>query len=90
MTDPVTPLVSHVIQDRPTKRSRVRSPSINAESFDLALDLLNNDDQLPVYLKTVLGHVMERIFSMELLIKKNNELEERVKAEIEEKNKLKD
>ncbi|EYB88679.1 hypothetical protein Y032_0243g3495 [Ancylostoma ceylanicum] len=90
MTDPVTPLVSHVIQDRPTKRSRVCSPGINAESFDLALDLLNNDDQLPVYLKTVLGHVMERIFSMELLIKKNNELEEQLKAEIEEKNKLKD
>ncbi|EYB82516.1 hypothetical protein Y032_0358g3410 [Ancylostoma ceylanicum] len=90
MPESATPLVSHVIQDRPIERSRVCSPGTNTESFDLAVDLLNNDDQLPVYLKTVLGHVVERISSMELLLKKNYELEERLKAEIAEKNKLKD
>ncbi|EYB81318.1 hypothetical protein Y032_0387g476 [Ancylostoma ceylanicum] len=74
--------------DRPFKRSRVDSPSTGNGPFGDAIDRLVNDDEVPGHLKTVLAHLVKRTSSVEVLLKKNHELEERLKAELAEKSKL--
>ncbi|EYB81317.1 hypothetical protein Y032_0387g476 [Ancylostoma ceylanicum] len=71
--------------DRPFKRSRVDSPSTGNGPFGDAIDRLVNDDEVPGHLKTVLAHLVKRTSSVEVLLKKNHELEERLKAELAEK-----
>ncbi|EYC37447.1 hypothetical protein Y032_0791g2372 [Ancylostoma ceylanicum] len=90
MAESRTPLAGQLLQDRPLKRSRVDSPSTGNGPVDDAIDRLVNDDQLPSHLKTVLAHLMERTSSVEVLLKKNHELEERLKAELAEKSKLRE
>ncbi|KAL6730874.1 hypothetical protein Aduo_001800 [Ancylostoma duodenale] len=90
MSESQTRPAGQTLQDRPVKRSRVDLPSTRNDSFDDAIERLVNDNQLPAHLKAVLGHLVERMSSMEVLIKKNHELEERLKDELAEKSKLKE
>ncbi|KAL6732465.1 hypothetical protein Aduo_003224 [Ancylostoma duodenale] len=76
-------------KDRQSKLSPVPPTSANEPSFDQAIDLLLNDDQVPAHLKTIVRHVVEKLSGMELLIKKNNELEDRLKEEVAEQKRLK-
>ncbi|EYC25672.1 hypothetical protein Y032_0011g1327 [Ancylostoma ceylanicum] len=76
-------------KDRPSRRSPVPSTSASGPSFEQAIDLLINDDQVPAHLKTIVRHVVEKLSGMELLIKKNSELENRLKEEMAEQKRLK-
>ncbi|KAK6061774.1 hypothetical protein COOONC_00563 [Cooperia oncophora] len=59
MDSQLTPLPPRSIQERPVKRFCTGSPALTDRSPSDALDLLIKDDQLPVYLKTVVGHLLE-------------------------------
>ncbi|KIH63089.1 hypothetical protein ANCDUO_06613 [Ancylostoma duodenale] len=90
MAESQTRPAGQTLQDRPVKRSPVDSPSTRNDSFDDAIERLVNDDQLPAHLKAVLGHLVERMTSVEVLLKKKHELGERLKDELAEKNKLRE
>ncbi|KAL6738850.1 hypothetical protein Aduo_012351 [Ancylostoma duodenale] len=90
MTEFVTPVSSHPIQDRPSKRSRVSPTCTNDQSFDHAIKMLINDDQIPAHLKTIVGHLVDKLSGMELLIKRNTELENRLEEGEAEKKRLKE
>ncbi|KAL6742017.1 hypothetical protein Aduo_015217 [Ancylostoma duodenale] len=90
MTETATPVLSRIVQDRPSKRSRVSPACSSDASFDQAINLLIKGEQVPVHLKTIVGHLVDKLSSVELLIKKNCELEDRLKEEAIEKKRLQD
>ncbi|KAL6738118.1 hypothetical protein Aduo_011701 [Ancylostoma duodenale] len=90
MAEFVTPVSSRPIQDRPSKRSRVSPTCTNDQSFDHAIKILINDDQIPAHLKTIVGHLVDKLSGMELLIKRNTELENRLEEGEAEKKRLKE
>lgn len=86
-----TPLSSAVGQHVRAKRNRTATPEDDADhTLQSAVNLLVNDDQLPHHLKAVLGHVLDKLTKLDVLVERNRELEIQLKAEIAEKNRLLD
>ncbi|KAK6026212.1 hypothetical protein OSTOST_07868, partial [Ostertagia ostertagi] len=69
------------------KRTRTESPGTNGSALSDAVNLLVTDDKLlPAHLKTILGHLLEKVSFVDQLVERNRELEERLSAEVAEKN----
>ncbi|VDP37103.1 unnamed protein product, partial [Heligmosomoides polygyrus] len=59
-------------EDRPAKRRlQLTSPSDEKKSLVDAVALLSSDDGLPVHLKTIIGHLLERATLADELIQRN-------------------
>ena len=90
MDNQETPASVHALQGRPVKRACQSPPGVvlGDHSIADAVALLMNDAQVPAYLKTIVGHLLDRANMTEELILKNRELEERLRVETEEKLRL--
>ncbi|VDO89688.1 unnamed protein product [Heligmosomoides polygyrus] len=63
-------------------RLQLISPSDEKKSLVDAVAILSSDDGLPVHLKTIIGHLLERATLADELIQRNRKLQEQLEADI--------
>ena len=66
------------------------SPNTTDLPLNKAIDLMLKDDKIPPYLRLVVGHVVDQLASVETLVERNKQLEDQLRVEISEKNRLKE